>query len=221
MIPRHDRRFHLERVAQPDIEPVTLDELKLNLRTFSSNTDEDSMLSGLITEARQWAEHRTGRALIDQEWRLTIGHGLAINWVTDAVIGRYCGVVNWRDGEILLRRSPALEIVSFVSVDDAGSETAVDVSTYELREADSKWPKIVGLNGATWVNGLYRIVFRAGYADRVSSPQEDASVVPDSFKIAMKLRAEALYDRDSDLMQKLLDAADAVIAHEDCNVGLG
>lgn len=214
----HDRRFYLERVTEPDIEPVTLAELKTHVRAYSSNTDEDSLLTGLITEARQWAEHRTGRALIDQEWRLTLGHGTAINWVTDAVIGRYCGVINWRDGEILLHRSPALQIVSFKSVDDAGVETDVDSTTYELRDADSKWPRIVGLNGAVWTTGLFRVVFRAGFADRAASPQEGAAVVPDSFKIAIKLRAEALYDRDPDMMQKLFDAADAVIAHEDCNV---
>lgn len=213
------RRFVLERVSQPDIEPLTVAELKLHLGGFDSNTDENDMLTSLIKGARQWAEHRTGRALIDQQWRLTFGQGVAVNWVTDAVTGPYFGVVTWQPDEILLRRSPALEIVSFKSVDDGGNETDVDASTYELRYADSKYPRIVGLNGATWVTGLYRVVFRAGFADRSASPQEDASVVPDCFKSAMKLHAEAIYDRDKDVIETYLQVAADLIAHEDCNAG--
>jgi hypothetical protein len=101
--------------------------------------------------------------------------------------------------------------VSIASVDSLGVETALDVADYEVMEPDSKWPRLTGLSGAT---GTLRIVYRAGFADRLGSPMEDASVVPVRFKQAIKLHVEAHYDRDKDMMQKLLDAAENLIRPE-------
>ncbi len=209
-------KFILERVSEPDIEPVTLAEMKRHLKCFDSVTDEDDDIAALITVAREWAEAYTGRAMIDQSWRLTIDqHGYLAG---DDVGGRpgYCsGRFQWaRVGEIMLRKAPALAITSFVTVDANGVETAVDVDTYELREADSKWPRIVALSGATWTTGAMRITFRAGFADRLGSPQEDATVVPQRFKQAIKLYVEAHYDRDPAMMERLIDAARNLIKSE-------
>ena len=51
--------FTLERVTQPDIEPVTLDEMKRHLRCFMSVTDEDDDITALIVAAREWIEDYT------------------------------------------------------------------------------------------------------------------------------------------------------------------
>lgn len=218
-------RFTLERVSDPDIEPVTVAEFVRNVGEFAANaTVREADIERLIAGAREWAEHETGRALIDQAWRLTITDGVGA--VYDPVQrpppeGYYTGQTGPRTGEILLMRSPVLAITSFVTVDAAGDETAVDAATYELREADSKWPRLVGLDGTTWGTGTFRIGFRAGYANRVASPQEDASVVPARFKQAILLHAQAYYDRDEKMMEKLLDAAERLIAPERCHFGLG
>lgn len=209
-------RFVLERVTQPEIEPITLAEMKLHLRCFASVTDLDAEITDLIVGAREWVEDYTGRALIDQTWRLTLSNSVRAlaNVDSDTVRGCYSGVVIARaDGGILLRKSPVLEITSFASVDAAGVETVIDPTTYELREADSKWPRLLGVNGATWT-GTLRLIFRAGFADRTGSPQEGASVVPVRFKQAMKLWAEANYDRDKDMMPLLLDVAERLIKPE-------
>ncbi len=50
--------------AQPSSEPVSLTDVKNWLRI--SWTDDDFMLSMLITDARQWVESRLSRALITQ-----------------------------------------------------------------------------------------------------------------------------------------------------------
>ena len=218
-------RFVLERVSEPDIEPITAAEFVRNVGEFDvAATTRADDITRLITAAREWAEHDTGRALIDQSWRLTITDGVGALY--DPVqkpppVGYYTGQTGPRVGEILLMRSPVLSITSFVTVDAAGDETAIDPTTYELREQDSKWPRLVGLDGTTWGTGTFRIVFRAGYANRAASPVEDATSVPDRFKQAILLHAEAHYDRDEKMMQRLLDAAEALISPERCHFGLG
>ena len=211
-------KFVLERVSDPDIEAITLAEAKLHLRTFSSNTDDDARITDLIQAAREWVEDYTGRALIDQSWRITVGNytNPVANIDSDTVSGYYKGsFVQRGDGSIMLQRSPALSITSFASVDTAtGAETVIDPATYELRDADSKWPKVAPLTGAIWTSGPLRIVYRAGYADRTGSPVEDASVVPKRFVYAMKLWIESQYDRDKDMMVILLDAAERLIRSE-------
>src|ERR1035437_607104 len=194
-------RFSLERITQPEIEPVLLADMKIHLRTFADDTSENTMIEGLIVAAREWVEDYTGRALIDQTWRLTMHGRAGVTFGGDIVSGHrgpgpvnygfYSGLWVWgRHGEIMLRKAPVLAITKFVSVDQAGAETAVDPTTYELREADSKWPRIVALNGASWsswLTGDLRIEFRAGFADRLGSPEQGAEMVPVRLIQAMKL----------------------------------
>jgi hypothetical protein len=216
--------FTLERVAPPDIEPVTLDEMIQQTREFATlaQTAQDQ-LSGLIVAAREWVEDYTGAALIDQTWRLTLRSRFHRYIGGDAVSGYgpvgvgfgWFGAREWlhwlRIGEILLRKAPILAITAFVSVDAAGAESDIDASTYELREKDSKWPRLVPLSGASWPSSDIRITFRAGFADRLGSPQQGAERVPEEFKQAIRLYAEALYDRDPKMMPLLLDTAKRLV----------
>lgn len=212
--------FLLERVSGPEIEPVTVAEMIQQVREFSSISQAtQDELGALIVAAREWVEDSTGRALIDQTWRLTVGDYVNVfaNVDSDTVSGCYRGAwVPRADGSILLRKSPVLAITSFVSVDAAGAETAIAPSTYALREADSKWPSVVALNGGSWNSGTLRITFRAGFADRLGSPQEGADVVPVRFKQAIKLWAEGHYDRD----EKLIALAESLIEPESANLRL-
>lgn len=220
-------KFTLERLTQPEVEPVTLAEMKRHLRTFASVTDEDTDITNLIVAAREWVEDYTGRIMIDQSWRLTLmgrpgsfAGGDIVSGTRDGAlpVGYYSGLWTWsRYGEIPLRKSPVLAITAFKSVDVAGVETTVDPATYQLREADGKWPRVVALNGATWstwLTGDLRITFRAGFADTVGSPGEGAEVVPVRFKQAIKLWVEANYDRDEKMMPILLETAECLIKPE-------
>ncbi len=220
---RTDVPYLLERVSGPSSEPITLAEMKLHLRTFASDTDEDDLISALITSAREWVENYTGRALMDQSWRITINGGFTINqsagdngwWPASSITGW-----GWwlQRREILLRKSPLISITSFVTVDAAGAETAVDAATYALTERDSKWPRIAGLNSEYWTGSTLKVEFRAGYSDATLSPPEGAEVVPVRFIQAMKLHAEAHYDRDERMMEKLLMAAENLVKPERCDM---
>src|SRR6266545_7389876 len=145
--------FVLERLTQPEMEVVTLAEMKRHLRLFSSVTDEDADITALIVAAREWVEDYTGRVLVDQTWRLTLpgrpgsfAGGDIVGGTRDGTLpvgyGYYSGLWVWSSkGEIPLRKSPVIAITAFKSVDQAGTETTVDPATYQLREPDSKWPR--------------------------------------------------------------------------------
>lgn len=62
--------MYLRLVTPPTIEPVTLEEVKLHLRV--DGTEEDSLISALITAARQKAEEYTKRVFITQSWELAL-----------------------------------------------------------------------------------------------------------------------------------------------------
>jgi hypothetical protein len=213
--------FTLERVSCPEIEPVTLVEMKRHLRCQDGVTIQDGDITALIVAAREWVEDYTARALIDQTWRLTIGdylHGDRVRGYNLPIFAGGFSRHEWlrwmRRGEIILRRSPILGVTSFKSIDAAGMVTNVDTATYSLREADSKWPRLALINGVTWPTGTLEIEFRAGFASRIGSPKEDASVVPTRFKQAIKLWAEANYDRDQFMMELLLKVAEQIIKPE-------
>ena len=55
-------------LTPPAIEPVSLVEAKAHLKVEVS--DDDSLIDGLITTARQHIECQTGKALIDQTWAI-------------------------------------------------------------------------------------------------------------------------------------------------------
>lgn len=211
-------KYVLERVAAPEIEPLTLAEAKLHLGEFDDITTHDNEIEALIAAAREWVEDYTGRALIDQTWRITFGDAYAIDRVVTPSCA--CDRSEERGAHIYLRKSPALSIVSFVQIEADGSETALDPDAYELREADGKWPRVVAMNGGSWAAGEFRLVFRAGYANRDVSPPEGAEVVPNRFKQAIKLWIEANYDRDKDMMGPLIETATGLIRSERVELGI-
>ena len=219
-------KFSLERLTNPDIEPLTLAEMKRHLRAYADVTTEDPDITGLIVAAREWVEDYTARALIDQKWRLSIDGSLydRVSGVNMPPFSFGSGRLEWlrwmRRGEILLHRAPILAITSFVTVDAAGEETAVDSGSYALHEPNSKWPRILPLNGIIWPVGGLKIEYRAGFADRLGSPKQDASVVPTRFRQAMKLWAEANYDRDPVMMPLLLKVAAEIVQPERANLSI-
>lgn len=165
----YQSRWTLQRLTEPDIEPVTLTEAKVQMRVDIDA--EDDFHTALIVVAREWSEHYTGRALIDQTWQM-----------------RYEGYMQ-QDG-FWLRRSPVIAVNSFF-YDLDGVATELDEATYVLDGAGTKWPRLLLANGQTWPQSFWArpltIEFRAGYADRAASPTEEAEKVPVAFKQAIKM----------------------------------
>lgn len=201
--------FFLERISGPDDEPVGLDELKRQLRTFASDTTEDDDILQIGKAAREWVEKYTGRALMEQKWRLTIDQRWG-SWPRD-IAAPFGGLYTFTNkGELLLRRSPVISVEKFVDF-STGVEVAVPAEQWALREKDSKWPRLYPVTGADWTNGVFRVEFTAGWADSDS--------IPACFKQAIKLHAESAYDRDPDYMEKYKEAVEYLLASERTDSG--
>ncbi len=112
----------------------------------------------------------------------------------------------------------AVETAAAEGVRVVGASNFHDPRIYARFADAARAAGIVPLNGITWpTSGIFagfRITFRAGFADRLGSPQQDADVVPVRFKQAMKLWAEANYDRDPIMMPLLLKVAEQLVKPE-------
>ncbi|HJW51773.1 MAG TPA: hypothetical protein VJ501_07170 [Burkholderiaceae bacterium] len=196
--------FTVERLSNPEIEPMTLAEARLALSEFAGVTDRDAEITALITAAREWVEGFTGRTLIDTAWRLSL----------ESETGDPPSSVNG----ILLRRSPVLEVTR-VDTGDA-DEDEIDVANYVVRDARTKFPRLVAIGGtslAPTAGGVLRITFRAGYAD-LSDSSGSAADVPERFRTAMKWFMLANYDPDEQ-SEARLERAEQIIRPECADYG--
>jgi len=168
-------RYSIEVSTEPLVEPVTLEELRVDLGMH--HTDHDALLSNLIVAARQWCERFTRRAFIYQELALRM----------DAF-----------PDTIVLPRPPLRSIVS-IAYEDGGSPTAtVDESTYE-QDPYSEPAELRPVEGATWPvpaiqTNAVTVTYWAGYAPDSASPTDYRANVPEAIRQAIRLLARALYD---------------------------
>lgn len=221
--------FVLERLTQPEIEPVTLAEAKRHIKQFAGVTSEDDDITLLIQVAREWVEDYTGRALVDQSWRLTVRQSLPA-LVGDVVSGYsrpgYSGIVRQAaQGGYYLRRSPILGITKVATLDSSNVATELDASSYVLLDGGSRWPRIMPLNNAWSTATDFLVEYRAGFADRTGSPVTGAEVVPAALIHAVKL-VIANFDANREpvnignIVTKLPLGIEWLLAGQKCNTGI-
>lgn len=158
-------------VSPPASEPVSLAELKLHARVDIS--DDDALLDGLISAAREWIESHTARRLIMRTERLLLD--------------------DFPDCDrIIIPTAPLQAIGAVTYLDDAGGETTL-ASTAYVADVDGPVGVIALKAGQTWpaltsskrpVNAV-RVAFTSGYVN--------AAAVPASLKLAVKMLAAHLY----------------------------
>ena len=135
----------LLQLQAPAAEPVTLAEAKLQCRV--DGTDEDALINSLIATARLQAEHRTGRALITQTWRLTLDR-----FPFDSL-------------ELPLAPAVSVEVVTYL--DETGTRQTLSAAGYQLI-TDELVPRLIPAYGEAWPScrvtpGSVRVDFTAGY----------------------------------------------------------
>lgn len=100
-------------IAPVAVEPVTIEEAKLHLRV--DVTDEDTLIGALITAAREFAEHYTGRAFAPQTLEMALD----------------CFPV-YEDDYIDLDMPPVATITTVKYTDAVGVEQTIPGSSYVL-----------------------------------------------------------------------------------------
>jgi uncharacterized phiE125 gp8 family phage protein len=151
---------------------VSLVEAKAHLRVDVS--DDDTLISALVTAATEMAEQYTGRAIMPQTYMLTL----------DAF-----------PSALELTRTPVASVTSIAYADTSGTVQTLSSSLYALDNLDGNGNAyVVPAYNTSWpdtrdqVNAL-TCTFVAGYAN--------AAAVPESIKSWIKLMAGAMYDNRS------------------------
>ncbi|MHA1523457.1 MAG: head-tail connector protein [Alphaproteobacteria bacterium] len=149
--------------TSPAVEPLTLSEAKSHLRV--DTTDEDILISSLITAARVHIEAATGRALITQVWSLYLD--------------------TWPAGNAVpLPLAPLVSVDAVRTYDVQGVATTLNAQDYFV-DTVSQVPRVVRVNGQIWsppgqvANGV-EIAFTAGYGIATSD-------VPEPLRQAVRL----------------------------------
>ncbi|MGF9562575.1 head-tail connector protein [Neorhizobium sp. JUb45] len=150
----------------PTAEPITLADVKAHLRLDDGN--EDTLISSLITTAREHLERETGLCLITQTWRLCLDL-----WP--------------RDGILKIVRFPVQAIENVTVYDAAGAPVDVSLEDH-LLDGQSRpvrlWLRDPPAPGQV-MNGI-EITFVAGFG-------EGGADVPDGLKRAMLLHVAHMF----------------------------
>lgn len=166
----------LRRIVDPALEPITLEEAKLQCQVDADLTEQDSVIRGYIKAAREKAESYCKRSFVEQTWKLT-----ARSWPVDMDPE---GAAS--DG-ILLRQGPILGIVEISYLTNDGTRTYLTADEYLIDDSDEP-PRLYPPYNTCWPSGrctpgAIEIVYRAGYPS-AGSPV-DAENVPQLAKQAI------------------------------------
>jgi uncharacterized phiE125 gp8 family phage protein len=157
--------FNYELTTAADGDPVTLAEAKAFARIdptgdASADTDNDNIVTELITSATRVFESQSGRALVAQTWTA---------WL-DCV--PCSGILQLNKGRIE-------SVTSIKGYDEGGNATTLDSGAYEVDNDNAR----IGLVGSnTWPDATrqfksFEVVYVAGYADAAAVPEEAKSAI--------------------------------------------
>ena len=143
----------LQLTTPPSVEPVTLDQAKAHLKV--DTTDDDALITSLISAARARAEWHTGRAFVTQSWTLWLDA-----WPCNGIV------------EIPLPPLQSVASVTAYALDD--SATVLDAATYQVDIASSPARLVLKPNASPPVTlrriNAIAIAFTAGYGDASDVP---------------------------------------------------
>jgi uncharacterized phiE125 gp8 family phage protein len=156
-------------ITAPAEEPVTLADAKLHCK--ADGTDDDTLITALITSARKQAEHILGRVLVTQTWEQALDV--------------------FPSSEIKLETVPVQSITSLKYIDANSVEQTIDPANYTLDlYGITHW--IIPASSYTWpvtdnVANAVKIRFVAGYGA--------AAAVPEPIKAWIKMAVSTMYSQ--------------------------
>jgi hypothetical protein len=187
----------LEWVSNTGTEPLALDDVKNFLRVDSTNTEDDVLITGLITAARERAETITGRSLITSNWIYWID-SFPYGWQLNTGPAR--NTINrfqnwWAENQVIqIPKAPLQSVTSVQYMPSYGGDyVTLDSSLYTVDTASNPgcispvanyyWP-------FSWtIRNAVQIEFTAGYTD---------SFVPETILTAMRLLITDWYENRGD-----------------------
>lgn len=188
--------------------PLSLGEIKAQLRLEDAQTSEDALLLGLIRGATDACETFTGRALITQTWTLFRDAWPGAAYDAPLVEGLHQGIETPGLARALeLPKAPLQSIVHVKTFDEADSETLWPASNY-ITDTAGEPGRLIARSGVSFptpsraANGI-EIRFTAGYGGNPAS-------VPEPLRQGILQAAAFLYEHRGDTApQTALHAAGA------------
>lgn len=164
------------KITDAAVEPVSLADAKVHLKEELDETHNDAYITSLIMVARQAAEDRLQRTLIDTTWLRTLER-----------FPRYGGHI-----ELPMPRILAVQSVQYLAPD--GTLTTLDPAAYEL-DPVAEPGLLLPAHGTSWPAtrerpGAVQVRYRAGYG-------ESAAHVPQPIVHWIKLALTELYENRS------------------------
>lgn len=162
-------------------EPVSLVEAKAHLRV--DVTDDDLLITSLISSARLHAEMVTQRQFVTATWKLVLDA-----FPGPSLMGVPAGVPFSLPGHaVLLNKSPVQSVTSIKYLDMAGVQQTMPSTDYTV-DTSTEPARITPVFGKIWPIsmpqiGAVEITFNSGY-----------SAVPEGIKSWIKLRIASLYE---------------------------
>jgi len=158
----------LKLITAPVVEPITLAEARLFLR--ETGTDQDALITTMISAVRRKAEHLTGRALITQTWEQSFDC-----WPC----------------QIMLRNAPLQSVTSVKYYDTEGVQQTLSALLYQV-STYSEPGRIAPAYGEVWpyARPQYDAIvvrFICGYGD-------NSNTIPEPVKQWMFINLSYLYD---------------------------
>jgi uncharacterized phiE125 gp8 family phage protein len=161
--------MNLRLVSAPEIEPVSLEEVKLHLRV--DHDDDDALITGLIAAARGYAETVTRRALLTQSWELRFD--------------------DW-PGRLFELPLPPLQAVEEISyLDETGAEHLVDEAVFGA-DVYAQPGRVYLKPGQSWPSSS--LLPASAVCVRFTAGWPNAAAVPAMIRAAIKLTVGHLYE---------------------------
>ena len=157
----------------PAKEPVSIDDVKKHLRVDDDYMDDDSLITSMIPEARQWVEEYLWRKLISQTWYAYLPYWPSVDYL-----------------ELPFGELQSVTTVKYTDTDAA--QSTWDAAEYIVGTDYLKGRITLGY-GYTWPNDtLYpsnpiEVEFICGYGD-------NAPDVPGNIKRAIYIMISEMYE---------------------------
>jgi hypothetical protein len=207
--------YYVRQITQPASEPVSLNEAKVFCHI--SNTEEDSLIAGLITAARVHAEGVSGRCLAQRQYVLVLDrfnryqlYDHAGLWFADESFFFNHGHLRH---EIKIPYAPLKSVDSIRYVANDGTAITLSPDVDYVVDRISEPGRIFPPHGQRWPSALHvansvEITFTAGYdpdpaatpdTHNVSSPanqQPDSTVIlaiPQTIRTAILMLVAGFY----------------------------
>jgi uncharacterized phiE125 gp8 family phage protein len=191
--------MNLQLITGPAVEPVSLTVAKNFLVLDASFTQDDGLVSALITAARQYAENYTHRAFFNQQWRLSLNN-FPVWWpehgtVSPASRTEYLLGTYWmKQSAILLPNPTCVSVDSITYVDTTNTEQTLASSAYYV-DTTAEPAIVVPVPGRYWpttqamLPGSVQVLFTGGsYGDGV-----EVNTCPSTVTTAIQLLVSHWY----------------------------